>query len=155
MNLSFAHGRGVCCYKVLQFSMRLSRMKMVSMGRTLHFLSALLLLCLPLLVQAHDHHQIRSGDTLLSLVSEAGLPPAARTTLRLIKQGGPFPFRRDGVVFGNYEHLLPQQPRGYYHEYTVPTPGVHNRGARRIVCGPLPECYYSGNHYRTFQRIRE
>ena len=83
------------------------------------------------------------------------LPTQVRDTLRLIKQGGPFSFPRDGVVFGNYEHRLPQQSRGYYHEYTVKTPGTHGRGARRIVCGVLPECYYTGDHYQTFQRIRE
>lgn len=83
----------------------------------------------------------------------ADLPPEARATLQLVRQGGPFPNARDGVVFGNREHKLPKQPRGYYREYTVKTPGVHGRGARRIVCGPLAECYYSGNHYRTFRRI--
>jgi len=83
----------------------------------------------------------------------AGLPPEARKTLRLIGQGGPFPYERDGVVFGNYERRLPERPRGYYHEYTVKTPGERGRGARRIVCGPPPECYYSDDHYQTFQRI--
>jgi ribonuclease T1 len=58
-------------------------------------------------------------------------------------------------VFGNYEHRLPVRPRGYYHEYTVPKRGLRNRGPRRIVCGPLPECYYSADHYRSFRRIRE
>ncbi|MGA8148884.1 MAG: ribonuclease domain-containing protein [Gallionellaceae bacterium] len=111
-----------------------------------------LLMCLPLAVQARQHSR---HDADLPYISQYQLAPEARTTLRLIKQGGPFPFPRDGVVFGNYEHRLPRQPRGYYHEYTVKTPGAHNRGARRIICGPLPECYYSGDHYRTFQRIRE
>ncbi|GAB4115689.1 MAG: hypothetical protein Fur0026_01820 [Sideroxydans sp.] len=108
-----------------------------------------LLLCLPC-AQARDQ-QVPA----LAVVSVAQLPPEARDTLRLIKQGGPFPFSRDGVVFGNYERVLPPQPRGYYHEYTVQTIGVRHRGARRIVCGPLPECYYSADHYRTFRRIRE
>lgn len=112
-----------------------------------------LLLCLPLAAQAAHHHA--RNDAVPTYVGETELPSEARDTLRLIKQHGPFPFPRDGVVFGNYEHRLPQQPRGYYHEYTVKTPGAHNRGARRIVCGPLPECYYSGDHYRTFQRIKE
>ena len=111
-----------------------------------------LLLCQPFGVQAGNHHHTRN-DAVSASISEAGLPSEARDTLRLIKQGGPFPFPRDGVAFGNYEHRLPQQPRGYYHEYTVKTPGARNRGARRIVCGPLPECYYSGDHYRTFRRI--
>ena len=83
------------------------------------------------------------------------LPAEARTTLQLIEQGGPFPYARDGVVFGNYEKRLPKRPRGYYHEYTVPTPGAHNRGARRIIAGNQGERYYTGDHYRTFQRIRE
>jgi len=112
-----------------------------------------LLLCLPLAVQA-GHHHARNDDVQTS-VSATDLPSEARDALRLIKQHGPFPFPRDGVVFSNYEHRLPQQPRGYYHEFTVKTPGARNRGARRIVCGPLPECYYSGDHYQTFQRIKE
>lgn len=83
------------------------------------------------------------------------LPVEARDTLQLIKQGGPFPYPRDGIVFSNREHRLPAQPRGYYREYTVKTPGVQHRGARRIVCGIVPECYYTSDHYRTFKRIRE
>lgn len=83
------------------------------------------------------------------------LPPEARATLQLIKQGGPFPYARDGAVFGNYEQHLPAQPRGHYHEYTVKTPGAHDRGARRIVCGVVPECYYTDDHYQSFRRIKE
>ena len=88
-------------------------------------------------------------------VSVAELPAEARATLRLINQGGPFPFARDGVVFGNHERILPQRPRGHYREYTVPTPGVQHRGARRIVCGAVSDCFYTADHYRTFRRIRE
>lgn len=96
------------------------------------------------------------GPPPLAAVAVAELPQEARTTLQRIRQGGPFPYARDGVVFNNYERLLPLQPRGHYHEYTVPTPGVRHRGARRIVCGKPPaECYYSEDHYRTFRRIRE
>ncbi|MCX7175552.1 MAG: ribonuclease, partial [Proteobacteria bacterium] len=76
-------------------------------------------------------------------------------TLRLIERGGPFPGRRDGVVFGNREHRLPTRPRAYYHEYTVPTPGRHDRGARRIVAGEAREYYYSDDHYRSFRKIHE
>lgn len=112
-----------------------------------------LLLCLPF-AQARGHHHPHDA-TSVTTISVAELPPEARDTLTLIKRGGPFPYARDGVVFGNYEHVLPQQPRGYYHEYTVPTPGAHNRGARRIVCGVVPECYYTGDHYQSFKRIRE
>ena len=111
-----------------------------------------LLLCLPF-AQARSHNA--HDGAAISTVTVAELPPEARDTLQLIKSNGPFPYPRDGVVFGNYEHSLPQQKRGYYHEYTVKTPGAHNRGARRIVCGALPECFYSDDHYRTFKRIRE
>lgn len=82
------------------------------------------------------------------------LPREARATLRLIERGGPFPYKRDGVVFGNYEKRLPAKPRGYYREYTVPTPGASNRGARRIVAGSAAERYYTADHYRSFRRIR-
>ena len=109
-----------------------------------------LLLCLPVQGEQPAHRV-----AALAFISIAELPPEARDTLRLIKQGGPFPYARDGVVFGNYERLLPPNSRGYYHEYTVKTPEARNRGARRIVCGPVTECYYTPDHYRTFQRIRE
>ncbi len=85
----------------------------------------------------------------------AGLPEEARQTLRLIKRGGPFPYPRDGVVFQNRENRLPAKPRGYYREYTVPTPGARDRGARRIVAGQAEDYYYTQDHYRTFWKIRE
>jgi ribonuclease T1 len=74
--------------------------------------------------------------------------------------GGPFPFNRDGQVFGNRERILPRHPRGYYREYTVPKPGASNRGARRIVCGGQPPnrpeaCYYTRDHYANFRRIAD
>ena len=86
---------------------------------------------------------------------ESDLPPEALSTLRLIANRGPFPYDRDGVVFGNYEHRLPEQSRGYYHEYTVPTPGASNRGARRIITGgdPPQAYYYTDDHYQTFRQI--
>lgn len=87
------------------------------------------------------------------------LPPEAQTALVLIKQGGPFPYAKDGAIFGNYEGALPRQRRGYYHEYTVKTPRARNRGARRIIAGGNPqssgEYYYTDNHYQTFRRIQE
>ena len=85
----------------------------------------------------------------------AFLPPEARETLALIASGGPFPHQQDGVVFGNYEHLLPAQPRGYYHEYTVETPGARDRGARRIITGGSPPevYYYTDDHYRSFREF--
>lgn len=77
----------------------------------------------------------------------------------MIKRGGPFPYAKDGVVFGNYEGVLPRQKRGYYHEYTVKTPRARNRGARRIISGGDPaasgEYYYTDDHYVTFMRIQE
>jgi ribonuclease T1 len=91
----------------------------------------------------------------LPYIAVAELPAEARDTLGAIGQGGPFAYDRDGVVFKNYERILPKQPRGYYREYTVKTPGLRHRGARRIVCGPPVECYYSADHYKTFKRIRE
>jgi len=90
-------------------------------------------------------------------VGSAQLPRQAVETLQRIGEGGPFPFEKDGVVFGNRERLLPRHPRGYYHEYTVPTPRARDRGARRIVCGgpkrQIDDCYYSDDHYASFKRI--
>ena len=83
------------------------------------------------------------------------LPAEARQTLALIKAGGPFPYAKDGSVFGNREGLLPKRTRGYYREYTVKTPGAKDRGARRIVAGLPGEYYYTDDHYRSFKRIIE
>ena len=88
-------------------------------------------------------------------VSTAQLPPEARETLALIKAGGPFPYQRDGALFGNREGLLPKGSRDYYREYTVKTPGARDRGARRIVAGRNGELYYTQDHYKTFMRIIE
>jgi ribonuclease T1 len=91
-------------------------------------------------------------------VSIASLPPEAQAIERAIHQGGPFAFPKDGIVFANREHLLPAQWRGYYREYTVPTPGARDRGGRRIVCGgPDPRaplaCYYTADHYASFRHM--
>lgn len=107
----------------------------------------LLLACICGLAQAQD---IRRSE----------LPPEAHEMLGLIYQGGPFPHPRDGITFNNFEKRLPVQRRGYYREYTVRTPGVKHRGARRIVCGgqapSSPEaCYYSADHYESFRKITE
>ena len=88
----------------------------------------------------------------------AELPREAQQTDQLIRAGGPFPYAKDGVTFGNRERLLPRRERGYYREYTVPTPGASNRGTRRIVCGGAPVrhpevCYYTDDHYASFRRI--
>jgi ribonuclease T1 len=95
--------------------------------------------------------------TQTTTVQVAELPRQAQDTYRLIPSGGPFPYDKDGTVFGNRERLLPAQPRGYYREYTVTTPGAKDRGARRIVCGgpaKAPEaCFYTADHYASFRKI--
>jgi len=85
----------------------------------------------------------------------SALPPQVADTLALIRHGGPFPNRQDGVVFENRERELPRQPRGYYHEYTVETPGARDRGARRIITGGDPPnvYYYTDDHYRSFHTL--
>jgi len=146
-----------------------------------------LLLCLMLVcIPVFGAGPLEQDD--LPVITAAELPAEARDTLRAIKQGGPFPYDRDGAVFMNYERALPGQTRGCtsdtlltksaacgrrceagapalkgstppcrarYREYTVKTPGVRDRGTRRMVCGPLPECYYTSDHYLSFKRIRE
>jgi ribonuclease T1 len=94
------------------------------------------------------------------VVALATLPREAQEVHRLILAGGPFPHSQDGIVFGNRERLLPAKPRGYYHEYTVRTPGEHTRGARRLVCGGNPPqspdvCYYTDDHYNSFRRLAD
>ena len=84
----------------------------------------------------------------------ARLPAEARETIGLIDRGGPFPYDRDGITFGNRERLLPLKPDGYYREYTVITPGSNDRGARRIVAGQAGELYYTDDHYESFRRVR-
>ena len=116
----------------------------------------LLLLCsLLALLGAPQASAQRESLSRADTVSLAQLPAEARRTVALIRAGGPFPYSRDGIVFGNREAQLPKQRRGYYHEYTVPTPGARNRGARRIIAGERGELYYTDDHYQTFRRIRE
>ena len=93
-----------------------------------------------------------------AVVAVSALPAEAQQTHRMIHAGGPFAYSKDGIVFGNRERLLPRHERGYYREYTVPTPGSKNRGARRIVCGGSPPtspeaCYYTDDHYASFRLI--
>ncbi len=86
-------------------------------------------------------------------VALSSLPPQVAQTVRLIKAGGPFPYSQDGVVFDNNEHLLDAHARGYYHEYTVPTPGASDRATRRLVTGQAGEFYYTDDHYESFRRV--
>ena len=104
--------------------------------------------------QARDTDNPGAG----AVVALATLPPRAQTTYRLVFSGGPFPYPKDGVVFGNRERQLPRKARGFYREYTVKTPGSRNRGARRVVCGGEPPsqpevCFYTDDHYASFRRI--
>jgi len=91
------------------------------------------------------------GDT----IRMAELPPEARHTIELIRKKGPFPYAKDGAVFGNREGRLPKQRRGYYREYTVKTPGERTRGARRIVSGAGGERWYTADHYSSFRLVVE
>ncbi|MDP2095018.1 MAG: ribonuclease domain-containing protein [Hydrogenophaga sp.] len=111
-----------------------------------------------LLVQARAPVPPSSPDTATASVAWSGLPPQGRQVMEQIREGGPFRYEKDGTVFGNRERLLPSQKRGFYREYTVPTPGLSHRGARRIVCGGLkpraPDaCYYTEDHYSSFRLI--
>ena len=93
----------------------------------------------------------------MTTVAVSELPKQGVEVYGLIQQGGPFAYDKDGVVFGNRERLLPAHPRGYYHEYTVKTPGSRGRGAKRIVCGGQPRtpdmCYFTADHYASFRKI--
>ncbi len=111
--------------------------------------------CQPGQAQTHHNKSVRQTHEQVGTIEKNQLPREAHEVLRAIQLGGPFAYDRDGVVFGNFERVLPQQVRGYYHEYTVKTPGAHNRGARRIISGEPGEYYYSADHYQTFQRIQE
>ena len=91
----------------------------------------------------------------IAVVEAVELPKEARDTILLIRKGGPYPYAKDGAVFGNREGQLPPQKHGYYKEYTVKTPGVRTRGTRRIITGAGGELYYTDDHYNHLRRIRE
>ena len=92
----------------------------------------------------------RSG---LATVTLAQLPAEARDTLALVDRGGPYPYEKDGTTFNNFEGLLPDRPRGYYREFTVPTPGERDRGARRLIVGGGGDVYYTDDHYESFRQV--
>ncbi len=127
--------------------------------------SLIRLICLLMLslsgqgLQAREPAPPVSRDEPAAEVALAELPIEARRMLDLIRAGGPFRYDKDGTVFANRERILPRQPRGYYTEYTVRTPGQRNRGARRIVAGGdvavTREFWYTDDHYQSFRRIRE
>lgn len=129
------------------------------MGKLTNFGAALLLavLCIGAGTPGAPAHA--KGARGLETVAVSSLPQEARDTLVLIRRGGPFRYRQDGSVFSNRERLLPARARGYYREYTVPTPEAKDRGARRIVAGGEPrrsrEYYYTDDHYSSFRRIKE
>ncbi|MFD4633117.1 ribonuclease domain-containing protein [Streptomyces sp. NPDC058284] len=116
-----------------------------------------LLLCLAVLVAGCSSGGT-GGDAPdwahgMATVQVGRLPAEARRTLERIDDGGPFPYGKDGAVFGNFERELPRRARGYYHEYTVRTPGERDRGARRIVTGSGGEIYYTDDHYASFKAV--
>ncbi len=127
------------------FMLRLSKLKFIA--------TCLLLVVTSVSVNAKEPVALPN----IAPVVLAKLPSQGVQTYERILQGGPFAYEKDGVVFGNRERLLPAQTRGYYREYTVKTPGSHDRGARRIVCGGQPRtpdaCYYTDDHYASFRKI--
>lgn len=104
-----------------------------------------------------SYNAIAFDSGVLGSIQARDLPAEARQTIVLIQQGGPFPYEKDGSVFGNYEKILPQKKRGYYREFTVKTPYARNRGARRLITGGEKnrphEYYYTADHYRSFKRV--
>lgn len=119
---------------------------------------ALLITLGTVLVQARAPSSSQFPGSSVASVALSGLPLQGQEVMEQIRQGGPFRYEKDGTVFGNRERLLPSQKRGYYREYTVPSPGLSHRGAKRIVCGgPKPRapdaCFYTEDHYSSFRLI--
>ncbi|MEK7345917.1 MAG: ribonuclease [Pseudomonadota bacterium] len=128
--------------------------QIAALQRWMPVLLGLVLSICTVLVQARPAADAQTSPTL----SVADLPREGQETYQLIRKGGPFPHEKDGTVFGNRERILPRETRGFYREYTVRTPGVKHRGARRIVCGgQVPRqpqaCYYTPDHYASFRVI--
>lgn len=143
-------------------SQRQSHWQSLSLARSLgHVLAgaalSVALALAPQGVMARQSPQSSEVQGVVGTIAAPQLPNEARQTFDLIQSGGPFPYDKDGSRFGNYERSLPQQPRGYYREYTVKTNKSRNRGAKRIVCGgdqrAANDCYYTEDHYNSFKRI--
>ena len=125
-------------------------------------LAALLLalvLPAPVMARGYGYRQAAKPARVANIASIRldALPEVAQQVYHTIVSGGSLPYEKDGSVFGNRERILPQRKRGYYREYTVALPNASSRGARRIVCGgaatPPDVCYYSADHYNSFQKI--
>ncbi|MGW6286761.1 ribonuclease domain-containing protein [Streptomyces sp. NPDC055107] len=135
--------------------------RITRLGGSAALLSAVLLASGPVTAQATtptaaptSHSATAFRAAAVGSICHSALPSQAHDTLDLIEQGGPFPFEQDGTVFQNREGLLPGQSTGYYHEYTVITPGSDTRGARRIVTGEqVEEDYYTADHYASFDLV--
>lgn len=93
------------------------------------------------------------ATSTLSTMTVAELPPEAVDTLRLVAEGGPYPYAQDGTTFQNREGILPPAPRGFYREYTVITPGEDDRGPRRIVAADDGGRFYTDDHYDSFTEV--
>lgn len=129
-----------------------------SLRRALHKWALTVAVASGLAVGTAVHAKAPNSPELAAVVALSGLPGPAQATHRLILAGGPFPYNKDGTVFGNREQHLPAKARGHYREYTVKTPGSRDRGARRIVCGGQPPtqpeaCFYTDDHYASFKKI--
>jgi ribonuclease T1 len=129
--------------------------KILNKIKCLLFIIAAVTLIAPAAAQLRENapESVQRVQPTLAPIAVKDLPPEAREALRLIEKGGPYPFDRDGIVFGNFEKRLPIKERGYYREFTVVTPGIRHRGARRIITGQAGEKYYSDDHYKTFKRV--
>lgn len=135
-----------------------ARSRRISLVNGLAALAVLAVSIGTIAVQARTPSSSVLPGAAVASVAYTGLPPQGQEVMELVRQGGPFRYEKDGTVFGNRERQLPSQRRGYYREYTVPTPGLSHRGARRIVCGGKqprsPDaCYYTEDHYSSFRLI--
>ena len=135
-----------------------ARTRRISLVNRLAALAVLAVSIGTIAVQARTPSSSVLPGAAVASVAYTGLPPQGQEVMELVRQGGPFRYEKDGTVFGNRERQLPSQRRGYYREYTVPTPGLSHRGARRIVCGGkqprAPDaCYYTEDHYSSFRLI--